>query len=144
MKKILLLSAAMLILINCAGQAQKSVDIVSLRGANDLGNISENFPQRKNIIEEGGIDTSFDSNPPMIPHKYEEDISLSKNSCLECHSKANAKKEDSPAVPKSHLISRDNQKLATSSARRYFCTQCHAPQQDKIPVVNNTYVNTAE
>jgi cytochrome c551/c552 len=36
-------------------------------------------------------------------------------------------------------LSRDGQVLASISARRYFCTQCHLVQTDATPLVKNNF-----
>ena len=36
---------------------------------------------------------------------------------------------------------RDGQVLAAVSPRRYFCTQCHVPQHDAKPLVENQFKN---
>ena len=38
-----------------------------------------------------------------------------------------------------HFVDRDGQVLATVSPRRYFCTQCHVPQTDAKPLVENDF-----
>jgi nitrate reductase (cytochrome), electron transfer subunit len=40
-----------------------------------------------------------------------------------------------------HFMDRDLQTLASVSARRYFCTQCHVPQTDAEPVIENQFVD---
>ena len=38
-------------------------------------------------------------------------------------------------------FSPDGQYLASVSPRRYFCTECHVPQQDVKPPVDNDFVD---
>ena len=40
-----------------------------------------------------------------------------------------------------HFMDRDNQFLAAVSPRRYFCTQCHVPQKEVKPLVDNDFVD---
>ena len=43
-----------------------------------------------------------------------------------------------------HYTDRDQQTLAAVAPRRYFCTQCHVPQQDVKPLVENRFKNIDE
>ncbi len=43
-----------------------------------------------------------------------------------------------------HFMNRDNQFLASVSPRRFFCTQCHVPQTESKPLVENTFVDVDE
>ncbi len=38
-----------------------------------------------------------------------------------------------------HYMDRDGQALAAVSPRRYFCNQCHVPQKDVKPLVENQF-----
>jgi cytochrome c-type protein NapB len=78
--------------------------------------------------------------PPTIPHRvdgYQVDKNF--NKCLDCH--ARAKIEVSQAIPVSitHYMDRDGRMLGQISTRRYFCLQCHVPQDPVKPIVANTF-----
>jgi cytochrome c-type protein NapB len=78
--------------------------------------------------------------PPTIPHRvdgYQVDKNF--NKCLDCH--ARAKIEMSQAIPVSitHYMDRDGRMLGQISTRRYFCLQCHVPQDPVKPIVPNTF-----
>ena len=89
---------------------------------------------------EDGFDTDWDSQPPSIPHEVHEDkVSLSENTCMNCHSKDNYKQENSVKIGKSHYVDRDGTRLKHLSARRYLCLQCHTTQLDVDALVENTY-----
>ena len=81
---------------------------------------------------------AYDQQPPTIPHRvdgYQVDKNF--NKCLDCH--ARARTEFSQAVPVSstHYQDRDGNVLGQVSTRRYFCMQCHVPQDAvKLPVGN--------
>jgi len=78
--------------------------------------------------------------PPTIPHRVDGyQIDKNFNKCLDCH--ARAKIEVSQAIPVSitHYMDRDGHTLAQVSTRRYFCMQCHVPQDPVKPIVNNTF-----
>ncbi len=121
--------------------AQSAVaEVKSLRGANDLDKAAKMYEKKKQKKVEGGIERTWDQQPPSIPHSIEKDrITLRANTCLKCHSKANFEKEKSPKVADSHFLDRNGKKLEKLSARRYFCDQCHTLQLDVSPLVDNTF-----
>ena len=78
--------------------------------------------------------------PPTIPHRvdgYQVDKNF--NKCLDCH--ARAKIDVSQAIPVSvtHYMDREGHTLAQVSTRRYFCLQCHVPQDAARPIVGNNF-----
>ncbi|WP_341679155.1 nitrate reductase cytochrome c-type subunit [Niveibacterium sp. SC-1] len=78
--------------------------------------------------------------PPTIPHRVDGyQIDKNFNKCLDCH--ARAKIEVSQAIPVSitHYMDRDGHTLPQVSTRRYFCLQCHVPQDAVRPIVNNSF-----
>jgi cytochrome c-type protein NapB len=96
--------------------------------------------RRQVEVVQGGIARSYKEQPPMIPHaidKYE--ISLRINGCLKCHSEETYQAEKAPKLGDSHYLDRDGKRLDKLSMRRYFCTQCHAPQLEGTPLVENAF-----
>lgn len=78
--------------------------------------------------------------PPLIPHKTEGYmINVKHNKCLSCHSWQNYKQHRATKISQTHFESRDGAVLSNVSARRYFCMQCHVPQVDAMPLVENTF-----
>jgi cytochrome c-type protein NapB len=78
--------------------------------------------------------------PPTIPHKIEGyQLDRSVNRCLFCH--ARTRIEETKAIPLSvtHYMDRDGTVRGDISPRRYFCTQCHVPQDEVKPLVDSTY-----
>lgn len=78
--------------------------------------------------------------PPTIPHRvdgYQVDKNF--NKCLDCH--ARSKTSVSQAIPVSvtHYMDRDGHMLGQVSTRRYFCMQCHVPQDAARPLVDNRF-----
>ena len=107
-----------------------AMSVESLRGDKPLDSKSE----------EGGYERNFEKQPPLIPHKVDKyRITLKNNGCLKCHSEKAYKKEKAPKVGDSHYITRDGKTLKHISKRRYFCNQCHVPQVNSDPLVENTY-----
>ena len=78
--------------------------------------------------------------PPLIPHKVDNYfVNIKHNKCLSCHSWKNYRDHNATKISQTHFKSRDGAVLSTVSARRYFCQQCHVPQVDARPLVENTF-----
>lgn len=119
--------------------AVHAIDLVSERGT-AIESPSPEPEKRKVEVVQGGFDRSWETQPPMIPHDIEKyEISLRQNGCLKCHSETTAEKEKTKPTPESHFLDRDGNKTDHLSTRRYFCTQCHAPQLSGAPLVENTF-----
>ena len=87
---------------------------------------------------------NYDMQPPTIPHRVDGyQIDKNFNKCLDCH--AQAKTEFSLAVPVSptHYLDRAGKVLPQVSTRRYFCMQCHVPQDPARPIVGNAFEGVA-
>ncbi len=92
------------------------------------------------VVVEGGIQRSFEKQPPMVPHKVDNyRIDLRNNGCMKCHSEKTYQQEKAPKIGDSHYVTRDGKTLDSLSSRRYFCNQCHAPQMNAQPLVQNTF-----
>ena len=136
-KSVIVLAMAML--AACYTTAAVS-EIMSLRG-DDLASMSQKPKKLKIQSVSGGIERSFELQPPMVPHtvdKYE--INLKHNGCMKCHSEKTYEKEKAPKIGESHYIDRDGRVLKTLSSRRYFCNQCHTTQVGAEPLVQNNFV----
>jgi len=122
-----------------AGGGALAVDLVSERGA--PLDAPSSVPEKHQVeVVQGGFERAWETQPPLIPHAIEKyDISLRQNGCLKCHSTVTAEKENAKPTPPSHFLDRDGNKLDHLSSRRYFCTQCHAPQLSGSPLVDNTF-----
>jgi len=116
--------------------------VYSLRGDIDIDELSEIVPNRRSMAVDGGIEVSFEDQPPMVPHGIDKTrITLSENSCLGCHSKENQKITNAVRPPRSHYRAREGNKLRQISTGRYFCTQCHVPQAYTKVLVENNFKN---
>lgn len=83
---------------------------------------------------------NYDMQPPTIPHRVDGyQIDRNFNKCMDCH--ARAKTEFSQAIPVSptHYMDRSGKVLAQVSTRRYFCMQCHVPQDAVRAPVGNSF-----
>lgn len=120
------------------GGAQ-ALEVISERGS-AIEAPSAKPEKHKVEVVQGGFERDWKTQPPLIPHDIEKyEISLRQNGCLKCHSEATAEKEKTKPTPESHFLDRDGKKLDHLSSRRYFCTQCHAPQLTGAPLVENSF-----
>jgi cytochrome c-type protein NapB len=139
----LALTFAMLIL-----QAPASAgNVVSLRGDNGIpANISA--PRLFKTEEpEKLFPRAHEGVPPLIPHKvdYNENkdkITIKKNGCLDCHDKSVSDKPKSPKANKGHYTGPNGVIGDEIYKSRYYCAQCHVPQLQTKPLVENTFVGS--
>jgi len=85
---------------------------------------------------------NYPEQPPLIPHTTEGyEVSIRGNKCLSCHARSRVRESQAPMISITHFSDRDGQFLASISPRRYFCTQCHVPQHNVGPPVDNDFVD---
>jgi cytochrome c-type protein NapB len=78
--------------------------------------------------------------PPVIPHNIKGyQINKDVNMCMFCHNPNRGPQIGATVVGNSHYFDRDGIPQTNISARRYFCLQCHVPQFDAEPLVDNTF-----
>lgn len=78
--------------------------------------------------------------PPVIPHKVEGyQIDKNANRCMMCHARTRTQESQAPMISVTHFQNRDGNFLAELSPRRYFCMQCHVPQANLNPLVENRF-----
>ena len=117
-----------------------SENVTSLRGINDIEDISIEPDTTRYAKDKEPIARDYIQQPPLIPHKIKNyRINLKSNKCMSCHSWANYREANATKISQTHFESRDKNVLANVSARRYFCTQCHVPQAEAKPLVENTF-----
>jgi len=115
-------------------------ELKSLRGSSDIDSPSNAVEIKKNINDKGPILRDYVQQPPLIPHKIKGyKINLKFNKCLTCHSWANYTKSGATKISQTHFSGRDGEALSNVSPRRYFCVQCHVPQADAKPLVQNNF-----
>ena len=132
-----------------AGQAvlagQVLAGVVSLRGDLPIP-VTEPAPEPyKYVNDKENIPRNFEQQPPLVPHTNEKyAINLKENGCLECHMKGTEEDEaKSVAMSESHFIDLKGNKLQRPAGSRYFCNQCHVPQADAQPLVENRFQSAA-
>lgn len=85
---------------------------------------------------------AYPMQPPTIPHAIDGyQITKNTNRCMLCHARSNAATFQAPPVSVTHYMDRDDQFLASISARRYFCNACHVVQTDAPLLVENTFTD---
>ncbi|MBL1143098.1 MAG: nitrate reductase cytochrome c-type subunit [Proteobacteria bacterium] len=141
MKKILL--AGTILIIGLAGVTHQTLadeQVNSLRGDLALDDNSTE-PEMKNWqLDRDPIERDHVKQPPLIPHKVQGyKINLKFNKCMSCHSWTKYKEAGATKISQSHFEDRENNVMANVAARRYFCNQCHVPQVDAKPLVENTF-----
>ena len=138
MKKVIVTLMVAMVTLMFTGGAFSGV--TSLRGDKDLTANSDQSDRRTQIVVKGGIERSYKIQPPVIPHKIDKDtINLKTNTCMNCHSEKTYEEKKAPKVGDSHYVTRDGKVQETIANRRYFCDQCHAPQLNAEPLVNNQF-----
>nr|WP_233707048.1 nitrate reductase cytochrome c-type subunit [Helicobacter equorum] len=89
------------------------------------------------------IERSFENAPPLIPHDIEGMLPITQqdNTCLGCHDREIAEGVGATPVPTSHIYDLRTMKQVESGVAdaRYNCTQCHVPQAQTKPLVENTF-----
>ncbi|WP_298440460.1 nitrate reductase cytochrome c-type subunit [uncultured Ferrimonas sp.] len=114
--------------------------VESLRGASELETTRAADPLKRFPRDQGKIESEYVYQPPLIPHTIRNyEVSLNVNKCLSCHSWKNATEMDATKISVTHYQTREGQVLADVSPRRYFCLQCHVPQAQANPLVENAF-----
>ena len=141
MRKVLLSgAAATLAAVLVVPVAQSQQQVKSLRGAIQLDADSAQPAVKSWRADRPPIVREYVHQPPLIPHSIDGyKINKKFNKCLTCHSWANYRDTGAVKISHTHFSDRDGNDLANVSARRYFCTQCHVPQVDTEPLVENSF-----
>lgn len=138
MKKSFILATLSLVFLSSISFAQ---EVSTLRNA-PLNQEAESpmiLPIENNDIKRV---RNYPEQPPTIPHKITGyQVDLKANKCMSCHSRKATEISQAPMISITHFMNRENQFLASVSPRRYFCTQCHVPQSESKPLVENTFVD---
>jgi cytochrome c-type protein NapB len=115
-------------------------NVQSLRGQVDLKE-TNTAATVNHVVENGRYQQNYRQQPPLIPHKIEKyQINLKVNQCMRCHNWQYAAKEGAPKISETHYKDhRTGQPLDDVVPGRWFCTQCHVPQVDAKPLVENTF-----
>jgi len=116
---------------------------------NEIGGVTIEGSSKVNMFrpekDQASIPRNYQKQPPLIPHSIKGyNITQNFNKCMDCHSKERADDTGATKVAKSHYLDREGNTLKNISPRRYFCMQCHVPQYDAKPLVENVYKPAAK
>ncbi len=138
MKRLLQL-LALTVAINTAAYANQPVKLQSLRGETPIEKTPE-ADMYKPMKDAKPLPRDFVQQPPLIPHAIRDyQITRNFNKCMDCHAWSKTKETGATKVSVTHFKTREGQELTNISPLRYFCTQCHVPQADARPLVENTF-----
>ncbi|MCT4716675.1 nitrate reductase cytochrome c-type subunit [Enterobacteriaceae bacterium H18W14] len=83
---------------------------------------------------------NYVNQPPLIPHSVDGyQVSKNTNRCLQCHGVEHYRTTGAPRISPTHFMDAEGNVLSNVAPRRYFCLQCHVPQTDAAPIVENTF-----
>ncbi|MFA7607471.1 MAG: nitrate reductase cytochrome c-type subunit [Rhodocyclaceae bacterium] len=113
--------------------------VSSVRGADVAA--PELEPGHFRVMPDGPpIQRDYLQQPPLVPHKVDGyEISVNFNKCMDCHSWTRYRAAGATKVSLTHFKDRESNELSNISPRRYFCLQCHVPQTDARPLVENRF-----
>ena len=122
--------------------AQGADEVVKLDGLRGGTPVSQDNPSTGSRQERDSApkDRDFVQQPPLIPHTtvgYQ--ITANFNKCMDCHAWQKTRQTGATKVSVTHFRTREGLELDNISPLRYFCTQCHVPQTDARPLVENTF-----
>lgn len=116
----------------------------SLRGETPLKTGAKAADLNKRMTGER-FERNYRQQPPLIPHKIDQyQIDLKANQCIACHDWPQNTAAGAPKISETHYIGREGKRLNHVSTRRWFCTQCHVPQDEIDPLVPNTFESAVD
>lgn len=142
MQKLFVMTLAGLILAfgTFATQPASAEAVKSLRGGIAIPQSKAPAAVFDLVEQEKPFARAFRDQPPLVTHKVAKFwINLEKNRCLDCHDKSTYKQETAPMTGKSHYVGADGKEMEKINMGRYFCNQCHVPQANAKPLVENTF-----
>lgn len=140
MKRSTVISIVMMLSFGLLANQAWAEHVESLRGVNPMDEPAKAPQVIKWQNDREPITRDYVQQPPLIPHKTKGyRINIKFNKCLTCHSWANYKEAGATKISQTHFSDRENNVLANIAPRRYFCTQCHVPQVNAPPLVENTF-----
>lgn len=114
--------------------------VTSLRGHVPLADESKTPTKKQWVKDDAILQRDYVQQPPLIPHSIKGyKINKKFNKCLTCHSWANYREANATKISQTHFSDRQENILANIAPRRYFCDQCHVPQANAKPLVENTF-----
>ncbi len=136
--KAIALALALALGFGVLGAAVHAADVKSLRPTE--ANQPDAPPVIYKVMEGSKHERAYRQQPPLVPHpidKYEIDLKV--NQCLRCHEWPYSDQEKAPKISDLHYIDRTGTRQDTVNGNRYFCKQCHVPQVEAKPLVENKF-----
>ena len=117
----------------------------SLRGETPLTDTGVAPAARKQNTSTGRFNRAYRQQPPLIPHNIEKyQINLKVNQCMRCHDWPFNVEEGAPKISETHYVDRSGIALDQVARTRWFCNQCHVPQVNARPLVDNDFESTVK
>ncbi len=160
-KRILTVGLALLCTASLGAQAAKAIDPTQLGlSKTDVTDVPTPPPTVMHNKPPGAGNTlyypGYDTAPPPIPHDIKGlvPVTLKNNMCLSCHLQPDKIGQKVPKgqpipIPASHYQTgaygkpeagaKPTAHKGKLSGSRFVCTQCHRPQHDAPPLVENTF-----
>lgn len=131
---------ALLMAVPLLGSAAEFMD--SMRGPTPLDQTTQPPPMVNQDNSDVRRARNYAMQPPVVPHKIDAyQLDKNANKCMMCHARTRTQESQAPMISVTHYMDRDGNFLAELSPRRYFCLQCHVPQADLKPLVDNNFVD---
>ncbi len=123
-----------------AGSANSAPLVDAMRGSVPLADEPHPPPLVNQENKDVRRNRAFAMQPPTIPHRIDGyQVDRNANRCVACHARTRIEETRAIPIPATHYMDRDGTMRGDISPRRYFCTQCHVPQDEVKPLVDNTY-----
>ena len=131
--------AVVLLLISTAAIPQSGL-VDAMRGPTPLTEEPRPPPMANQENKDVRRNRAFPMQPPTIPHRIDGyQVDRNANRCVGCHSRTRIEETKAIPIPVTHYMDRDGTVRGDVSPRRYFCTQCHVPQDEVSPLVENRF-----
>ncbi|MEW5729511.1 MAG: nitrate reductase cytochrome c-type subunit [Pseudomonadota bacterium] len=120
------------------GMGAVAEEVKSIRGS--AVNTPDAAPEIYRVQQGIKLERAYRQQPPLVPHevdKYQVDLKV--NQCLRCHEWPYSDTEKAPKISDFHYMDRNGVRQDVINGNRYFCTQCHVPQVDAKPLVDNEF-----
>ena len=136
-----ILAPCLALLLACAATLSHAAPLQDpLRGPTPVTGTTEPPRLGNAINDDNRLKRNYAQQPPVIPHRidgYQVDRNF--NKCLDCHAREKTALSQATPVSETHYIDRSGKRLEHISTRRYFCKQCHVPQENVPPLIGNSF-----
>lgn len=124
------------------GMGAVAEEVKSLRGT--AADAPDAAPEIHRVQQGLKLERAYRQQPPLVPHEVEKyQVDLKVNQCLRCHEWPYSDQEKAPKISDAHYVDRSGARQDTVDGTRYFCAQCHVPQVDAKPLVDNKFTPAA-